>query len=396
MVVYVDVGVVGPCAVVDLGTTDKTREQFLDHLATMEQKFTVETYHILQNNCNNFSHDVANYLVGKDIPSYITGLPNEVMSGPFGAILRPFIESMQQNIRDAAGQQRVDFGHQSTSQPTSTSANSTTANSPPTNIAKSLTSPVLNTSSSNRVKIVNKLNEFALEYKLPPIATPSAPVLDDVLVLCLKLPSSKVFPALDLLRLMIVDDVKSCARASALLNELLHAHVIGQPTHSRGTLLMALRCVQNCFAYEEGVQEILSKQIGNGSATAGVDDVLLMDHLFEVLETSFSVPHEDVRTTAAALSSNLAGTNIRFPKLSLTEEQCIRLTHILSEALQHSDNIANEQIYHQLLCALGGVVTADPGAREFAAALGVGIVDTGLVPETQLLAEEVRALISSA
>jgi hypothetical protein len=37
-------------------------------------------YHLLEHNCNNFSSEVAQFLTGKDIPSYITSLPDEVMS----------------------------------------------------------------------------------------------------------------------------------------------------------------------------------------------------------------------------------------------------------------------------------------------------------------------------
>lgn len=49
---------------------------------------------MLDNNCNNFTDTLCKYLVGKGIPSYITGLPAEFLNSPFGAALRPSIENI--------------------------------------------------------------------------------------------------------------------------------------------------------------------------------------------------------------------------------------------------------------------------------------------------------------
>lgn len=38
-----------------------------------------DKYHLLDNNCNSFSNEVAEFLTGNPIPSYITNLPAEVM-----------------------------------------------------------------------------------------------------------------------------------------------------------------------------------------------------------------------------------------------------------------------------------------------------------------------------
>lgn len=39
-----------------------------------------EKYHIFEHNCNTFSSEVAQFLTGKKIPSYITDLPSEVLA----------------------------------------------------------------------------------------------------------------------------------------------------------------------------------------------------------------------------------------------------------------------------------------------------------------------------
>ena len=38
-----------------------------------------DKYHLLDNNCNSFTNEVSQFLTGNPIPSYITGLPAEIM-----------------------------------------------------------------------------------------------------------------------------------------------------------------------------------------------------------------------------------------------------------------------------------------------------------------------------
>ncbi|XP_013408514.1 uncharacterized protein LOC106172383 isoform X2 [Lingula anatina] len=53
-----------------------------------------ECYHLLDHNCNTFSNEIAQFLTGNSIPSKITSLPADVLSTPFGAMIRPFIDAM--------------------------------------------------------------------------------------------------------------------------------------------------------------------------------------------------------------------------------------------------------------------------------------------------------------
>lgn len=39
-----------------------------------------EAYNLFEHNCNTFSNEVAQFLTGRKIPSYITDLPSEVLS----------------------------------------------------------------------------------------------------------------------------------------------------------------------------------------------------------------------------------------------------------------------------------------------------------------------------
>lgn len=59
-----------------------------------------DKYHLFNHNCNTFSNEVAQFLTGKRIPSYITDLPQEVMSTPFGAMIAQFFQNAQFHPQD--------------------------------------------------------------------------------------------------------------------------------------------------------------------------------------------------------------------------------------------------------------------------------------------------------
>ena len=56
------------------------------------------TYDILKNNCNNFADECCQFLTGISIPSYITGLPSEILRTPLGKMIEPIINNLQRQI----------------------------------------------------------------------------------------------------------------------------------------------------------------------------------------------------------------------------------------------------------------------------------------------------------
>lgn len=76
-----------PIRVVDLGVTHVPKDVFEMYLQEIAPRYTAETYSLMTHNCNNFSSEVAQFLVGASIPDYILNLPNEVMSSPMGALI---------------------------------------------------------------------------------------------------------------------------------------------------------------------------------------------------------------------------------------------------------------------------------------------------------------------
>ncbi|XP_038406340.1 desumoylating isopeptidase 1 isoform X2 [Canis lupus familiaris] len=70
-----------PDSVVDVGSTEVTEELFQEYLSSLgESLFRREAYNIFENNCNTFTNEVAQFLTGRKIPSYITDLPSEILS----------------------------------------------------------------------------------------------------------------------------------------------------------------------------------------------------------------------------------------------------------------------------------------------------------------------------
>uniref|UniRef100_A0A2D4H0I4 palmitoyl-protein hydrolase n=2 Tax=Micrurus TaxID=8634 RepID=A0A2D4H0I4_MICCO len=85
-----------PDSVVDLGYTEVSEDLFLEYLSSLgESIFRGDSYNLFDHNCNTFSNEVAQFLTGRKIPSYITDLPSEVLATPFGQALRPLLDSIQ-------------------------------------------------------------------------------------------------------------------------------------------------------------------------------------------------------------------------------------------------------------------------------------------------------------
>ncbi|KAJ8387598.1 hypothetical protein AAFF_G00152940 [Aldrovandia affinis] len=84
-----------PNTVIELGSTEVTEEIFMDYLSSLgESTYRRDRYRLFEHNCNTFSNEVAQFLTGQKIPSYITDLPSEVLSTPFGQVLRPILDSI--------------------------------------------------------------------------------------------------------------------------------------------------------------------------------------------------------------------------------------------------------------------------------------------------------------
>lgn len=107
-----------PIRVVELGETHVPKDVFEAYLQEISPRYTAETYSLLTHNCNNFSNEVAQFLVGATIPDYILQLPNEVMSSPMGALILPMIQNLEATLKSGAAPQAPQFRPPSMVQPT--------------------------------------------------------------------------------------------------------------------------------------------------------------------------------------------------------------------------------------------------------------------------------------
>ncbi|KAK1437365.1 hypothetical protein QVD17_03156 [Tagetes erecta] len=98
-----------PLRVIDLGVTHVPKDVFEEYLQEISPRYTQESYSLMTHNCNNFSNEVAQFLVGTSIPDYILNLPNEVMSSPMGALIMPMIQNLETTLRAGAVPQAPQF-----------------------------------------------------------------------------------------------------------------------------------------------------------------------------------------------------------------------------------------------------------------------------------------------
>lgn len=76
-----------PVQVAELGTTQVPQEIFEEYLREIQPRYTQDTYNLMKHNCNNFSDEVSQFLVGTGIPENILRLPEEILNSPMGPML---------------------------------------------------------------------------------------------------------------------------------------------------------------------------------------------------------------------------------------------------------------------------------------------------------------------
>ena len=89
-----------PDKVIDLGETEKTKDELQAWCNSVSHEWTVHTYKLLEHNCNNFSDACSKFLLdGRGIPEDIVELPRRALSTPQGQAIRGMIENMDRQAR---------------------------------------------------------------------------------------------------------------------------------------------------------------------------------------------------------------------------------------------------------------------------------------------------------
>ncbi|EXJ65905.1 uncharacterized protein A1O5_10881 [Cladophialophora psammophila CBS 110553] len=90
-----------PMKVVSLGKTDLPLDVVHEYIESLEQIYTPESYDLFLHNCNNFTQDLAMFLVGKSIPDEIRSLPETFLNTPIGQMLRSQIDESMRTMTQA-------------------------------------------------------------------------------------------------------------------------------------------------------------------------------------------------------------------------------------------------------------------------------------------------------
>jgi len=118
-----------PGSVEDLGETDIPESVFQDYLSNQgRDRFRGDKYDLFHHNCNNFSNETAQFLVGRGIPQHIIDLPGEILRTPMGQMLAPMLQQMTPTgtsipFTDMSGTQTMSAASPSTSSSTTSSDN---------------------------------------------------------------------------------------------------------------------------------------------------------------------------------------------------------------------------------------------------------------------------------
>ncbi|KAJ3277921.1 hypothetical protein HDU79_002017 [Rhizoclosmatium sp. JEL0117] len=362
-----------------MGETQIPEEVYWEYIDSLREFWTADKYHLFDNNCNSFSNEVCQFLVGREIPKHITGLPKEFLSTPFGQQIAPMIEQM-------FGPSRVAAEHRPQNELLSTIATSTFAglkhehdklNTP--NLRGLSKDFILFMQSSDLELIFGKLNGWLNEAG---ISAETKPVLDAVkAVLKAKydegtiklgpLPANwwtafgkntngldatlthstekcvatlkpdQLFPLIDILRFLVLDKTvaKSLISQSpsplilllARFQKAFHSQYNKTAQLPKALHMMLLRLTCNLFAHSDTVAHILALHLTIPPSTPHrtVTTATLIDALLS--------PEESVRQCSSSLAFNMAVEAVLGrPKSedSVYEEWCLEMVAAVVKALE--------------------------------------------------------------
>ena len=90
-----------PVKEIDFGYTNKTQEDLTAYIKSINSQFTINTYDVLNHNCNHFTDAALFFLVGKHLPNDILKQHEEILNTPMGQMVRPMLENMSRGGNNA-------------------------------------------------------------------------------------------------------------------------------------------------------------------------------------------------------------------------------------------------------------------------------------------------------
>ncbi|KAG9389549.1 PPPDE putative peptidase domain [Carpediemonas membranifera] len=91
-----------PVERITLGETNKRRSEFETWIQSNAARFSFSRYHVLQHNCNTFTHEATQFLLGDTTryPTKVSQLPSQFLETQMGRMMEPMINSMFQGYND--------------------------------------------------------------------------------------------------------------------------------------------------------------------------------------------------------------------------------------------------------------------------------------------------------
>lgn len=86
-----------------LGKTELPMDVIQQYIESLKEVYTVQAYNLWKHNCNNFSNDLAMFLLGTGIPDHILHMPDAVLDSPFGRMLMPALNQQVEAGRQQGG-----------------------------------------------------------------------------------------------------------------------------------------------------------------------------------------------------------------------------------------------------------------------------------------------------
>ena len=83
-----------PVKELDFKYTNKTPEEFQQYIKSLDSEFNINTYNVLNHNCNHFTDTALFFLVGEHLPNSILKQHEEILNTPMGQMIRPMLENM--------------------------------------------------------------------------------------------------------------------------------------------------------------------------------------------------------------------------------------------------------------------------------------------------------------
>ena len=327
-----------PSQSVRIGTTTKSLQEFENFLQSISNQFTEATYDLINNNCNNFSDRVCNFLTGSGIPSYIIDLPRIVFSTPGGAMLRPMIENMQNNIRQQRGGSLNPFP--SASAPISSAPSSqifesnlsdalragvnsiisetvatknikaqldeTPTISADCSTLNAIGAKILNIVDDNGVSPLNESEKGSLQAVISAVAAKKPVDVDqakEVYSLLHRLISNfkaSQLSCLFLLRLLALVDLQPCKEAVELYNTVIKK-VSANEISSIAAQVMAFCVFVNLLSHTSGIAFVFNDSGSNGEPSAQSP---LLGQLVDLAVSGMSHERQEVRQISTTLAYN--------------------------------------------------------------------------------------------